>query len=380
MIRLVETQADVECFAQAGVDFSRKYPHGIPRFLTSERHRFEPRYNYFLRIGGFLEAYLFIENETVLGRVAAMIHPEHPERGLVGMFDCVNEQRVASALFDAAKNSLRNQHCQTLYGPIDFSIYQSYRFMTQGFDQESFVGEPRNPAYYPHLFEAYGFVPNHRWVSWELDAAGMDAYLAKNKIHFDTFRKLGYTFKRFHPRYASQFLRQTYRLLIESYRVFPFFTHISESDFLQEYDLMPTLMDRKCSVFGYTPTEELYGFTLIIKDLTKAIRSMNGKTNLWAKLRFVCHRHQSRMANFAQGGSLPRHIREGFLQAVRIGEPRFSLPTATVYQSIRAIRNSKKYHTVLFTLMREDGMINLQIKDYQCNERTYAVYECPINP
>lgn len=380
MIRLVETQAEVERFAQAGVDFSRRYPHGIPRFLSSERHRFEPQHNYFLRIGGFLEAFLFVENDIVLGRVAAMVHPEHPERGLVGMFDCVNDERVAFALLDAARNSLRDQHCQTLYGPIDFSIYQPYRFMTEGFDQEAFVGEPRNPAYYPTLFEAYGFVPNHRWVSWELNAAGMDAYLAKNEIHHQTALKLGYSLRPFQSRNSSRLMKQIHRLLMESYRVFPFFTQLSESDFLQEYDLMPTLMDRKCSVFGFTPDEELYGFTLIVKDLTQALRSMDGKTDLLAKIRFLCHRHHSHMANFAQGGSLPRYIRDGFLQAARIGEPRFSLPAATVYQSVKAIRHSRKYTSVLFSLMREDGMINLHIKDFTSNQRTYAVYECPINP
>lgn len=380
MIKVVETQADVECFAQAGVEFSRKYPNGIPRFLTSEIHRFEPKHNHFLRIGGFLEAFLFLENGKTLGRVAAMIHPEYPERGLVGLFDCVNDNRVACALLDAAKDCLRSHQCNSMVGPIDFSIFQSYRFMTQGFDQETFVGEPRNPSYYPQLFEHYGFVPNHTWVSWELDAQGMDAYLAKNEIHLDTFLKLGYTFKQFRIRNASRLMRQTYRLLIESYRVFPFFTHISESDFLQEFERMPTLMDPECSTFGYTPTNELYGFNIVVKDLTKALRSMNGKTHLIAKFRFLWNRNKSSLANFAQGGSLPRYIRESLLLAHRAGRPSFSLSAATVYRSIRAIRKSGKYRSVIFTLMREDGMINLQIKDFKCSERIYAVYEYPITP
>lgn len=378
MIKIVETKIDIENFAQTGVVFSRKYPNGIPHFLSSERHYFVPEYNFFLRMGGFLEAFLFIENGQTLGRIAAMIHPENPERGLVGLFDCVEDDRVAFALLDAAKACLQAQKCQTMVGPVNFTIFQSYRFMTKGFEQEAFVGEPRNPDYYPRYFEAYGFTTNHRWLSWELSRLEMDKYLADNKKHAEVFEKIGYTFFTFNKSSSEDFMKQTFRLLIESYRVFPLFTSISEVDFMQEYDLMPTLMDAECSTFGFNPNQELYGFNIIVKDLTKALRSMNGKTTLLAKLRFLLNRRKSQMANFAQGGTLPRFIREGLVLGNKVGEPHFSISAATVYRTIQAIRISKKYTSVIFTLMREDGMINLQIKDNHSNERTYAVYELPL--
>ena len=379
MIKTVETQADIDRFAQTGVAFSKTYPNGIPHFLSSELHQFEPKHNFFLRTGGFLEAFLFIENGQTLGRVAAMIHPEHPERGLVGLFDSVNEPRVAFALLDAAKACLQAHQCQTIIGPVNFTIFQSYRFMTEGFSQEAFVGEPRNPEYYPQLFEAYGFTVNHRWLTWQLFAPEMDKYLADNQKHMDAYLALGYKPRKFDIRFTEELMKKTYRILIESYRVFPLFTTISESDFLQEYSMMPELIDRDCSRFGYNPNHEFITFTLVLKDLTKALRSMNGKTNLLAKFRFLLNSRKSSIANFAQGGTLPRFIREAYVLGSRKGIQEFSLSAASVYQSIDAIRKSKKYTSVLFTLMREDGMMNLQIKDIHTNERAYAVYELPLN-
>lgn len=378
MIKVVETKADIENFAKTGVAFSRKYPNGIPHFLSSERHHFEPEHNFFLRMGGFLEAFLFIENGQTLGRIAAMIHPENPERGLVGLFDCVEDDRIAFALLDAAKACLQAQKCQTMVGPVNFTIFQSYRFMTKGFEQEAFVGEPRNPDYYPQFFEAYGFTINHRWLSWQLFAPEMDKYLADNKKHAEVFSTIGYTFRKVNKRNVEDLMKQTYRLLIESYRVFPLFTSISEADFMEEYSMMPTLMDSECSTFGYNPNEQLYGFNIIVKDLTNALRSMNGKTTLHSKSKFLLNSRKSQMANFAQGGTLPRFIREGLVLGAKYGEPHFSLSAATVYRTIQAIRKSRKYASVIFTLMREDGMINLQIKDNHSNERTYAVYELPL--
>lgn len=208
----------MECFAQAGVTFSKTYPNGIPRFLSTEFRQFDPKYNYFLRIGGFL-----------------------------------------------------------------------------------------------------------------------DAYLENNKKHFDVFHKLGYSFKKFDAKNALCLMKQTFRLIRESYRVFPLFTTLSEEDFLQEFETMPILMDPTCSTFGYDTKQELYGFCMILKDVTEALRSMNGKTDFLAKCRFLLN-------------------------------------------SLRSIRKSRKYTSVVFSLMREEGMINLQIKDCHSNERTYAVYELPLNP
>jgi hypothetical protein len=34
MIKIVETEKDIQQFAQLGVEFSKTYPNGIPRFYT----------------------------------------------------------------------------------------------------------------------------------------------------------------------------------------------------------------------------------------------------------------------------------------------------------------------------------------------------------
>jgi hypothetical protein len=70
--------------------------------------------------------------------------------GLIGFFECVEDPVVATVLLDAARDWLREEHgLQRIWGPMNFDIWHSYRFMTRGFDQVPFYGEPDNKACYP---------------------------------------------------------------------------------------------------------------------------------------------------------------------------------------------------------------------------------------
>ncbi len=89
--------------------------------------------------------------------------------GLIGFFECIEDPIVATVLLDAARDWLRDQHgLRRLWGPMNFDIWHSYRFMTQGFDQAPFYGEPDNKAYYPAYFEHYGFARRRTWHSFEV--------------------------------------------------------------------------------------------------------------------------------------------------------------------------------------------------------------------
>jgi hypothetical protein len=45
----------------------------------------------------------------------------------------------------------------------------SHRVMVRGFEQTPFLFEPRNPPYYPRLFEAHGFLRARTWLSYDME-------------------------------------------------------------------------------------------------------------------------------------------------------------------------------------------------------------------
>jgi GNAT superfamily N-acetyltransferase len=58
--------------------------------------------------------------------------------------------------------------------------HRPHRFQVAGFERDPFLFEPRNPPYYPALFEACGFRRLHGWQSFDLtheELAGIRALL-----------------------------------------------------------------------------------------------------------------------------------------------------------------------------------------------------------
>jgi hypothetical protein len=378
MIKIVSTKRDYRTFAQAGVDFSKKYPRGITSLLSSELGYFNPEKNFFLRIGGVYQCFLYLKNEKVLGRIAAMIHPEMPENGLVGLYDCIEDQSVSDALLDAAIGFLKSRNCVKATGPVNFSIYHNYRFMTEGFEDESYYGEPRNPPYYPQFFQHYGFSMCHYWSSFYLNRDDMDRYIADNSHFAEKYDQAGYQTHTINKKNKFTLLKNTWAILQESYHVFPLFTGISSEDFLKEYARMPGLLDKDASFFGYNPKAKMVSFILVLQDITAALRAMNGKTDLWARIRFLMNRRKTFMANVSQGGSTAHFIREALVLGKRqFGEP-ISIANANIFKSVYAVRQSAKYQAALFTLVRDEGLMNVHLKGYWSKKRKYELYEMSL--
>jgi hypothetical protein len=206
----------------------------------------------------------------------------------------------------------------------------------------------------------------------------MKTYLEDNKFHSDVLDQLGYTIEKFDNQNKLELMKKTHQIMMQGYKVFPFFTSISEDDFMREFELLPEMIHRESSLFVYNPNHEFLGFFLVFKDLTIALQQMNGKTNLLAKLKFLLNQHKSEIANVSQGATTPYFIREAaVLGAKNLGKS-FSLASAISYKAIKIINESKTFNSAMFTLIRDEGkMRNHVIKPSKL--RTYGLYEFPIH-
>ena len=106
----------------------------------------------------------------LVGRIAAIVNDgltigNGQVVGQVGYFEAVDDDEVASNLFGAAFDWLRARGVRHVWGPMNGAAHRSHRLMTAGFDRTPFLFEPRNPAYYPALFERIGFTPCYTWCS-----------------------------------------------------------------------------------------------------------------------------------------------------------------------------------------------------------------------
>jgi hypothetical protein len=146
-------------------------PHWVPPLREQVFHELSGG-SAFSRYGRF-ELFLCEVEGRIAGRVAALINPRLLDSGghavgQLGYFECVDDPAIASALIGAGLEWLQAQAIKQVYAPMNGGAHRTHRFLTRGFDRAPFLFEPRNPRYYPGLFERSGFVPASRWFSYDL--------------------------------------------------------------------------------------------------------------------------------------------------------------------------------------------------------------------
>ncbi|MHC4393127.1 MAG: hypothetical protein ACYTFT_13140 [Planctomycetota bacterium] len=124
---------------------------------------------------GSLRLFLAFEGDRAVARAAGIVdrrlEHEGVPAGMIGFFEAIDPLdrfAVTEAVLNAASVWLKEQGARVALGPMDFSIFHRYRFMTKGFETLPFLGEPRNPESYPEAFTRYGFTPCARYFSWDL--------------------------------------------------------------------------------------------------------------------------------------------------------------------------------------------------------------------
>ena len=97
------------------------------------------------------------------GRVAAIVNRGHirryeEPRGFFGFFEAVDNQAVATALMDAARQWLKGQGMRYIRGPCNPSLNHECGLLVDGFDSPPTFMMTYNHPYYGRLLEACGLV------------------------------------------------------------------------------------------------------------------------------------------------------------------------------------------------------------------------------
>jgi hypothetical protein len=111
---------------------------------------------------GDAEYFLAERGGSAVGRIAAItnrLHNEiHGDRvGFFGFFECIDDQEVADALFEAAAAWCRGQGHDVLRGPTSFSVNDECGLLVDGFEFPPTLMMPHNPRYYMDLVGRAGF-------------------------------------------------------------------------------------------------------------------------------------------------------------------------------------------------------------------------------
>jgi hypothetical protein len=352
-------------------DLYRGDAQWIPPIRKEVYSQFLPDFPFYQKPGNCHRHFLATVGKKVVGRISAMVNEDLKDKdgtpvGTIGFFEVVNDYRVAQDLLDSATKWLHEEQAiHRIWGPMNFDIWHGYRLMIHGFDQKLFYGEPYNKAYYPDLFECYGFTAKQHWDSVEITGREtLEKMIDRGAARYQLLIDRGYRFELFNMDKFKDELRKLHMLMTKSFGGFLGFTPISFGEFLQLFAKSRYAFHPHLFTFVYDENNVLAGFGAAFLELSDAIRAMKGKEDLIAKLRFLQYRRRVNRINFYVGGMIPEEAKKGT-----------GLGRAGFYFIINQMLK-ENFETLLLTLrLKGNKAHGLVGKNAPKPQREYALYE-----
>ena len=315
-------------FLRVNVELFNGEPNYIRPLDKDVEEVFDPQKNKAFRFGETIRWVLKDEQGKLIGRIAAFVNKKYRTKGDrfpvggVGFFDCINDQQAANLLFDTAKEWLLQKGMGAMDGPINFGERDRWwGLIVEGFQPPLYCMSYSKP-YYRTLFEQYGFDIFFNQVCY-----GLDPTRELNKKILDRHEELKKDpdFKAVHAtkKDLDKFAVDFSIVYNKAWAGHGGLKEISKELAIAMFRKMKPVMDEKIVWFTYYKEEPIAIF-LNIPDLNQWFKYLNGKFDLFHKLKFLWVKWTKPNRRFTGiiFGIVPEHQGKG-VDAFMINEAKF---------------------------------------------------------
>jgi hypothetical protein len=151
---------DARRFVRFAFDLYRDSSYWVPPVVSDAVKQVRPQHNpYFDHSEA--DFFLAMQGKEVVGRIAVLDNRRYNEYhkrrdGFFYLFDTIDDQDVADALYGTAFDWCRARGLERIIGPKGFVVFEGYGLLKEGFDYLPSMGIPYNYEYYCRLTENAG--------------------------------------------------------------------------------------------------------------------------------------------------------------------------------------------------------------------------------
>ena len=338
-LKSVASRAEERKFLDFPASLYRKEGTWIRPLDADIRAVFDPRENKAFKHGD-CKRWLLEDGDRIIGRIAAFItrHPGKEGEANIsagaGFFECIDDQQAANLLFDAARDWLASQGATYMDGPVNFGRRDKWwGLLTKGFDLEPNYQCTYNFPYYQALFEKYGFRKYY------------DQYTFLKQVQEPLSRRLeykaqlvaadpDYSFEHLRmpemDRFAGDIIEVYNRAWVKHEGVEP----LSMEQGRAIIERLRPVIDEKIIWVAYYKKEPVAIF-ICIPEVNQILKHVNGKLNLWGKLKFFWTKKMGRRRKLLGMvfGVVPEHQGKG-------------VDGAIIHRLAREVRADDKYESI----------------------------------
>jgi GNAT superfamily N-acetyltransferase len=172
-IRTLHPTKDITKFIKFAWKIYKDDPNWVPPLMMDKKKLLNKDKNPFFKTSE-MEMYMAYEDGEPVGRIAAIKNDTHNKIhneniGFFGFFESINDQEVANALLDKAKEWLQSKGVNAMRGPANPSSNDEYGMLLEGFDDAPRIMMTYNPKYYLDLMDNYGIKKAKDLYAYRID-------------------------------------------------------------------------------------------------------------------------------------------------------------------------------------------------------------------
>jgi GNAT superfamily N-acetyltransferase len=316
-ITQVRSSAERDAFIKFPWRIYANDPAWVPPLLL-ERKEFLDRKKHPFYEHGDAALFLAQRDGEIVGRIMASDDPKYNALqqlnvGFFGMFEAIDDQEVANALFAAAGDWLRQLGRDTIIGPIDYSIFYLCGVLIEGFEFPPMILTAHNPPYYARLIERSGFGKEIDLYAWWL-ANPTEAAKRLRRLAGALEKRREIRLRQGDLRHLAAEARKLLEIYHQAWADNWGFVQFTEKEFEHmTHELKPILMPDFVWVAEIKGAP--VGFILCVPDINVALKKINGRLTTFglpiglAKLLY--HKSRIKTVRLVAMGVVPEHRRHG---------------------------------------------------------------------
>ena len=257
----------------------RQDPNWVPQLLLDQKKLLNKKSHPFFKHSN-AQFFLAQKNGEFVGRIAAILNNNHNQQwqekiGFFGFFEAANDQRVAEALFETAKDWCRSQGLTRLRGPMNYSTNETCGLLVEGFDTSPVIMMTHNPPYYAELLEKAGFEKVMDLYAW---------YMTKEVKINEKLRRVGERIMKEHgivvrslnPKQLADEVAIIKRIYTDAWTSNWGFVPMTSAEFDHMAKDLKPILDPRIAMIAEKQGEAV-GFSLCLPDYNQALKKINGR-------------------------------------------------------------------------------------------------------
>ena len=287
----VKTEQDAKDFLMISVSLYKGDPSYIRPLDDDINNIFNPKKNKFFRHGEAERWLLKDQQGKVVGRIAAFINEKTKmaskiPTGGMGFFECIDDEEAVHLLLDTAKAWNLERGMEAIEGPINFGERQQWwGLLVEGFDPPAYQMNYNHKYYQKHI-ESYGFRDYFQQYTY-----GMKVHDPRPEKYYARSERLAkdpdYTFRHVEMDKLDKYAEDFRQIFNGAFAMHAGRQMSSAAAKKLMQSMKPIIVDY-IMWFGYHK-ERPIAFFINIPDINQYFKHVNGKMNLWGKIKFFYH-------------------------------------------------------------------------------------------